>query len=294
MKLGLGTVQFGLDYGIANTAGRTGPDEVRRILAAAGARGVRLLDTASLYGESESALGAALPDGHAFRVVTKTGKFPSGFGPDEARSLEEAFHASLGKLRMPAVYGLLAHASEDLLGPGGDRMMESLLRLKAQGKVAKVGASVYSEAQVDALLDRHPIDLVQLPFSALDQRMLRGGQLRRLKSAGVEVHARSVFLQGLLLMDLADLPAYFEPVRPLLAGFREAARAQGMSPLRAALAFVSAQEDIDSFLVGVCSLEQCREILDALEPGLSRPPDFSAFHCGEERFVNPSLWRTGR
>lgn len=292
MKMGLGTAQFGLDYGISNTAGKTPLEEVRRILAEAARRGLRVLDTARLYGDSEAALGRALPDDHPFRIVTKTPKFPAGFDAAAAFTLQESLAASLKTLRIPSAYGLLAHDADDLIRPGGDRMLATLRELKSKGLAAKVGASVYTGAQIEALLSRGGVDLVQVPCNVLDQRLIDGGHLRALKSAGVEVHCRSVFLQGLLLMDPPKVPRYFDPIRPVLEGFRAASAARGLTLLQAALAFVAGRPEIDHFLVGVNDLAQLREILSAAESSPGGAPDFSLFKCEDERFVNPALWKT--
>lgn len=296
MKLGLGTAQFGLDYGIANAVGKTPLEEVHGILSEAKRAGITLVDTACLYGDSEEALGRCLPAGHEFRIVTKTPKFPGDFGATAARTLQETFAASLQKLGVPRVYALLAHQADDLLGADGDRFMDALLALKDRGLVAKVGASVYTPAQVDGLLSRGRIDVVQIPFNVLDQRLLRGGQLAALAAGGVEVHARSMFLQGALLMNPPELPAFLRPVRPLLQRFSAAATAVGFSPLQAALAFVLERPEIAHAVVGVCDRAQLREILDAagsLSAKQARP-DWSQFHCDDETVVNPALWPNTR
>jgi aryl-alcohol dehydrogenase-like predicted oxidoreductase len=290
LKLGLGTAQFGLDYGVANRRGQTPVDEVRGILVEAARRGVGLIDTASLYGTSEEALGKALPTGHSFRIVTKTGKFDRGFGAAEARALEGSFRASLRKLDVPSTYGLLVHQADDLLTADGERLMDCLQSIKAANLVSKVGVSVYTGEQAMAVLARHAVDIVQLPLSLLDQRSILRGELRALKAAGVEIHARSVFLQGLLLMDPETLPPYFDPVRPTLASFRAAAAARGLTALQAALAFVQSRPEVDHFVVGVCDLPQFLEILEAVGKPPAPLPEFAPFHCPDERFVNPSLW----
>jgi aryl-alcohol dehydrogenase-like predicted oxidoreductase len=289
-KLGLGTVQFGLDYGVSNAGGRTPPAEVRNILAVAAAEGLRVLDTARLYGESELALGDALSPGDAFRIVTKTPKFPQGFGDSEAAALETALAESLRKLRRPSVYGLLAHQASDLLGPGGDRMMDTLYALKAKGLVEKVGASIYSGDEIESLLSLYRFDLIQVPINALDQRLLRGGHLRALRAAGVEVHARSIFLQGLLLMDRGKIPGYFGPILPLLDRFAAMAAGTGNTPLQAALDFACGRPEIDVALVGVNDAGQLRQILSA-EAGLRPGGDYADCHCDDERYVNPSRWK---
>jgi aryl-alcohol dehydrogenase-like predicted oxidoreductase len=296
LRLGLGTAQFGLDYGISNAAGKIPPEEVQRILAEAHRAGIRLLDTASLYGDSEAAIGRCLPPANEFRIVTKTPKFSGRFGAPEAILLQETFAASLRKLGVPRVYALLVHDADDLLGGGGDRFMDALLALKADGLVTKVGASVYTPTQVDALLSRRRIDVIQIPFNVLDQRLLRGGQLAALQSAEVEVHARSIFLQGSLLMEPARLPEFLSPARPLLLRFGAAVAACGLAPLQAALAFVLERPEITHGVVGVCDQAQLLEILNAVEtlPSENKRPDWSQFHCDQESVVNPALWPTIR
>ena len=183
MKIGLGTVQFGLDYGVSNKEGKTAPDEVGRILKAAADRGVRVIDTAALYGSSEEALGSALPTGHRFDIVTKTRSFKKdSITPDDARILEEGFGASLSKLRSRSVYGLLLHDCDDLLAKGGGLLMAKMQGFKERGLVKKIGVSVYTASQIDRVMARFSIDIIQLPLSVFDQRLIQSGHLSRLKA----------------------------------------------------------------------------------------------------------------
>lgn len=291
MKIGLGTVQFGVDYGVSNKDGKTPAVEVAAILAAAGELKVRVLDTASLYGDSEQVLGNCLPAAAGFDIVTKTPQFAKPvLDADDAERLQQVFHESLTKLNCDSVYGLLIHRADDLFVPGGERLMAALTGLKQQGLVAKIGVSVYDSAQIDQVLQQFDIDLVQLPISVLDQRLLRSGHLQKLKSAGVEVHARSVFLQGLLLMDLSEIPAYFAPVRNVLESYRAFIRARGLTPLQAAVGFVSGLTEIDQIICGVNNAQQLRDICDAASIELDCG-EFAEFAIGEEAIVNPALWR---
>jgi aryl-alcohol dehydrogenase-like predicted oxidoreductase len=208
MQLGLGTVQFGGDYGVSNPGGRTPPDEVARILALAEREDIGLLDTAALYGDSEAVLGGALRRGHKFRIVSKTLKFDAArISQADASALRAGFENSLRRLRQDRLYGLLVHAAADLLRPGGELLWAALNELKREGLVEKIGVSVYTGEDIEAILLRFRPDLVQLPLSVLDQRLIAGGQLARLKAQAVEIHARSIFLQGLLLMEDAELPS---------------------------------------------------------------------------------------
>jgi len=285
---GLGTVQFGQNYGISNRTGRIDPAQVARILEEALRDGIDLLDTAACYGESEAVLGTY--DLRPFRVVTKTPRF-NGQAITEmhARTLHETFQRSLSHLKLDRVYGLMCHDADDLLASGGARLYKAMAQLKADGLVEKIGVSVYERSQIDALIERYPLDLVQLPVNVLDQRLIRGGQINRLKACGTEVHARSAFLQGLLLMDPEATPTYFTPVRPLLHKWHSAAADAGLMPLEAALAFVRNTLGIDAVIVGVTSFTEFLACKQAMR--VTKCFDATGLACDEPIFVNPSNWK---
>lgn len=293
MQLGLGTVQFGLDYGVSNRQGRTPEPEVRRILELAARGGVRVLDTAAAYGDSEAVLGRCLAADASFRIVTKTVPLREARGSAAAPGLvREGFARSLERLGRDAVDGLLAHHAADLLGPGGDAVFAVLDGLRSAGAARRIGLSVYAGADVDAALDRFDFDLIQVPANVLDQRLLSGGQLRRLRERGVEVHVRSVFLQGLLLMDPAAAPAWFEPVRHRLAAWRAALDERGLTPAQGALAFARSL-DADVVLVGVEDAAQmAANIADFAKAGTEGLDSaaFAPFAIDDERYVNPGKW----
>lgn len=287
-KLGLGTVQWGVAYGISNQVGKTDPDEVREILSAARRAGVKVLDTASLYGDAESVLGANRLE--SFKIITKTPRFATRFIEDQhVDQMFYTFNRSLEKLVVDRVDGLLAHHAQDILADGGERLVAGMERLKGRGKVSKIGVSIYDGEQLDGLLRRFTPDLVQLPLNVFDQRLIHSGWLQRLHDRGVEIHVRSVFLQGLLLMPLENIPTYFEPIRSLLARWHAAAQEQGMSLVQAALAFVRDLPEVDHVLIGVESVSQFQACLQ----DFSTPASFDAagLACDHPAFVNPVLWR---
>lgn len=286
-RLGLGTVQWGVPYGVANRCGITDEAEVSRILSGARAHGVDVLDTAAGYGQAEAVLGQQ--DLSSFRVVTKTPSFRCAeVGIEEARVLTDSLQRSLETLGVARVYGLLIHHADDLLAPGGDRLIEALQALKAGGWVEKVGVSIYRDEQLQAILPRFVPDIVQIPLSVLDQRLIVNGRLKQLKALGAEVHVRSVFLQGLLLMDVAAVPDYFAPIRPVLRAWHQRVRAHGMSPVQAALSFVRDLSGVDVVLVGVDSSAQFSQCAD----DFAAPGRFDAFglECNDAAFVDPSRW----
>lgn len=287
-KLGLGTVQWGLPYGLANQHGIAAPETVAAILDASRRQGIKVLDTASLYGQAETVLGANPL--RAFHVISKTPRFAAPVITEEHSSqLIQVFHQSLQRLSCPRIYGLLIHHAPDLLVPGGERLVSTMMDLKEQGVVEKVGVSVYDGEQIDAVLKVFKPDIVQLPVSVFDQRMLSNGQLARLKEEGVEVHARSVFLQGLLLMPLDKVPAYFNPIRPLLAQWHANAKEQGMTLVQAALSFVRDIPYVDTVLVGVEDVGQFQACVEDFSVRASFYA--SSLACNDPMFVNPALWK---
>ena len=292
MKLALGTAQFGLPYGVANTRGRPDDEAVARILRLAAVAGVRVIDTAALYGFAEEVLGRCLPLGHAFDLVTKTPKFGGMNGIDAVLALRSAFEKSCAKLRAERVFGLLAHDANDLLSAAGETLWREMLLLRAAGRVVKVGASVYSGNQIDALLQRYPLDLVQLPISLLDQRLLHGGQLDRLRASGVEVHARSAFLQGALLMPVDVLPPHLAALRPNIERIASQAAGHGMNTLTAAMRFVSGLPQVAAVVCGVDGVDQFEQLVHAMQssdPALSLA-ESAACACDEEILLDPSQW----
>ena len=158
-RLGVGTVQFGVDYGVSNTEGRTPPDEVFRILDQAMRAGIRVLDTAASYGDSERVLGRVLFPGHPFRVITKCEAINrKRITRRDAFTLTTTFQRSLEHLNTNSVYGLLVHHADDLLAEEGELLFEAMQNLKSQRLVEKIGVSVYTEKQVDLILRSYSID----------------------------------------------------------------------------------------------------------------------------------------
>lgn len=291
MKLALGTVQFGIDYGLTNHSGRTEPEEALRILDAAREAGIGLLDTASLYGCAEQVLGQCGATDAGWRIVTKTIQFKQdSIGAADAHACRQALEASFRQLRAASVYGVLVHHAPDLLAPGGERIWEILRQFQQQGRISRIGVSAYDGAVLARVLDRYEIGLVQLPMNVLDQRLQADGTLAQLKQRGVEVHVRSAFLQGLLLSEPSTLPPFFAPLQARLAAFGRAAQDTGMSRAGLALAWLRANPCVDQIVIGVNHAGQLHDSVRAYHESLPPDVDFSAFRCDDAALVDPSRW----
>ncbi len=253
--------------------------------------GIHWLDTAASYGDSENVIGELRPLSDAFSVVTKTPQFGrTRIEVEDVRTLRETFDRSLKRLRCTQVYALLVHQAQDLLSDGGRNLFDEMSSLKAEGRVMKIGVSVYTPAQVEQVFERFPIDIVQVPINVLDQRLLTGGQLGLLKRHGIEIHARSVFLQGLLLMNVEELPAHFDSIRALLRAFQRTITAHGLDPLGACLQFVMNISEIDAVICGVNSAKELHEIVSRVRSVGSPGIDYTEFRVTDTRILHPTDW----
>jgi len=292
MKLALGTVQFGATYGISNTSGQTPLREVAAILDSAKEAGITLLDTAPLYGQSEEILGQLLGKNHSFNIVTKSPHFADTTSLDDAaEQLVTTFTQSLRRLKQENIYGFLIHRADNLIAPEGDRFYRELLRLKEKGMVDKIGVSVYNEEQINQIIRRFPIDVIQAPINLFDQRLLRSGSFAKLKTFGIEIHARSVFLQGLLLMPPEKIHPYFTPIRSQLAAYRKTMQQQN-APLQAgALSFVKQIKAVDKIIIGVNNRRQLLNNIAAYYHPLPQHVEFATFACDDLSMILPGQWR---
>ncbi len=284
-RLALGTVQFGLPYGIANRAGQVTRSEAKAMLQLAAIKGIDTLDTAISYGDSETCLGEL--GTRDFKVVTKLPAVPNDC-EDVSAWVTQQVNASLARMNVTSVYGLLLHRSAQLLDANGTELYRALQVLKDSGQVQKLGVSIYSPSELDVLIPQYHFDLVQAPFNLVDQRLYRSGWMQRLKDQGVEVHTRSVFLQGLLLMAQADIPAKFSPWNELWNGWHRWLANHDISALEACLAFPLSYHKIDMVVVGADNVNQLNQIIDAASgKAINDLPDLES---KDEMLINPAHW----
>ena len=284
-KLALGTVQFGLDYGISNATGKITPVEVAGILGLAKASGINLLDTAAAYGESEQVLGEQLREGKLqFNVVSKLPNCA-------ADKVKVTFQNSLTRLGLSELYGYLVHDFEWFRQQSA--IWQELRRLKQEGKVQKIGFSVYLPEQVNWLLETEFVpDLIQVPYSLFDQRF--APLFPVLQERGVEVHVRSVFLQGLFFLSPENLRPHFASVKTKLTQVRQLFAAHQIPVAAGLLCFAWLCEGIDKLVIGVESLQNLRENLAAekwLEKTREIYPELLQFAEIDPAIILPTNWK---
>ena len=285
MKIVLGTVQFGLEYGVANLTGRVEIGDVINILQQAAAHGVDTLDTAIAYGDSESTLGQANVIG--WNVVTKLPPLPLDCA-DVASWVNAQIGGSLKRLGVSQLYGVLLHHPMQLLGAFGKQLLDALLRLKAEGITRKIGVSVYSPEELSTLIDLIPCDLVQAPLNILDRRLVDSGWAKRLGDQDIEIHVRSVFLQGLLLLPPNKRPTKFSRFNSIWSEWSRWIDETKLTPLQACLGYVLGVDQVAKVVVGIDSISQLKEILAVSPLRLSNLPSWE--QPIDMNLINPSRW----
>lgn len=293
MKLALGTVQFGLDYGISNKAGRVSTKEVTKILALADEVGIDTLDSATAYGDSEQQLGNQSLS-QRFKIVTKIPALTN-----DIRDITPFVENSLIQLKRDKLDSLLFHDAKTVLThPHAAHFCEQLLNLKQQQKIERIGVSIYQPDQITQALQRLDVELVQAPANVLDQRIFESDIKSVLEENKIDLHTRSAFLQGLLLMPEEEWPTYFSPYFHLLEQFTALAKQYQVSKLTLALAFLVHNslnnKQLEKIVVGCCSAEQLLEIVNSYKQAktLSIPPStWQSLASDEQQLINPSFWQ---
>lgn len=286
-KLSLGSVQWGKPYGVSNSNGQTDFKEVNRILTKARTVGIHLIDTAPNYGNAEVVIGKN--NLGYFSIVTKASKFKNkSISKIEVDDLNFKFKQSLISLNQSSCYGLLIHQKEDIFKNGSQYLIESLNKLKLKGLVKKIGISLYDSNDIDEIIERLKPDIIQLPINIFDQRFIKDGSLNYIKSKKIEVHARSVFLQGLLLMPSEKIPLFFKTWIKKINEWKNTCKKKNIDYLNAALNFVIKQNNVDYCIVGVENLIQLEQCIRALEN--KEIHDFSELACNDSKLINPNNW----
>jgi len=283
-KLILGTVQFGLNYGINNSFGKPNYQEVNKILITASKKGINLLDTAEIYGNAQELIGEFHKNNPLirFKVITKLydKKFSGNF--------EKQVNNNLKKLNVKSLYAYMFHNKSDLFKYKGS--LNSLYNLKQQGLIDNIGVSLYTNDEIKEVLDSNiKIDLVQLPFNLLDNNNKRLSVLKKLKEQKIEIHTRSVFLQGLFFMN--KTPDNLKVFDNYIKHLKILANKYKIDINEMALNYSISNKFIDKVLIGVDTNKQLLEnisLINKLPDGIVN--DIDKIDFKEIKYLNPANW----
>lgn len=285
-RFALGTVQFGMAYGINNTTGRPEPKVVAEILAMARAAGIDMLDTAISYGDSETVLGEVGIAG--WKVVTKLPPVPEHI-TDMTGWLEGQLSASLTRLGVASLHGALLHTPRQLHGPRAEAIARALEAIAAQGLTERVGVSIqHPDHDLPAVLRYMVPGLIQSPFNLLDDALVTQGWAARLRAMGCEIHTRSAFLQGLLLMEKSVRPAWTARFKDHWQVWDSWLAKHGLEATAACLRFVRTAPDIDYAVLGVDTPAQLQALLAVSDAPLPSMPHWPG--PADADLITPSRW----
>lgn len=283
-KIALGSAQFGMPYGINNQRGQIPKSEVFEILSLGRSSRLCLIDTAGVYGNSEEIIGEYLQrEGPVYDVVSKLSKGNEG-------TIRESVTVSLKKLGVEELYGYIFHAFSDY--EKSPKVWDELESVRLEGKIKKTGFSLYYPQEIEYFTERGVVPgIVQFPYSVFDRRF--EPFFDRLQSSGIEIHVRSVFLQGLIFMDPEKLPGKLSKIKGKLALLNKIAQESEVPVFAICLNFVLRNPHIDKVVVGVDSLADLKELLTCFEYEEAMDkvmPKLEALIGNDEKIVLPVNW----
>jgi aryl-alcohol dehydrogenase-like predicted oxidoreductase len=282
-KLGLGSGQFGLDQQAA-IRGRPREAEARDILSIAARSGVGVLEVVRQPATADGKLGQAMPRPNPFRITLTTVR--PDRGPDYA---EAELRAQMQRLGVDRAGVILAPSATDLFSPAGPALWDRLRKLKDEGLCDKIGVSVYASDDPVGIARRFKPDVVQAPASLLDQRLIIDGTLACLAEMGIEVHLRSIFLNGVHFLPPDRAPSHVKAAAGRISRARRLIAEGRSDPLQAALGFALSRPEASAVLVGVASASEMSAVIAA---AMSPPPDldWDEMAINDPAALDPHAW----
>jgi aryl-alcohol dehydrogenase-like predicted oxidoreductase len=284
MELILGTANFDSVYGVANKQQKMTRNQCHEILDFAFLSGVGSLDTARNYADSESIIGEFHQSGRKFKVFSKV----SDLSEKNLNNLEFEVHLALKRLRIEKLDGLYFHSSRILQDYPPRRINTAIKKIIDSGLVDRVGVSVYAEEELNWVANKFPeIKLFQVPENILDRRLMDSKLVRQLHESGREFHVRSIFLQGLLLMEPNAIPTHLKNALPAVQSLKIFSENLGFSVLEICISYLSLINWASSYVIGVANKEQLNSILQSKSVPLDKsdlPPQLGDF------ILDPRKW----
>lgn len=298
-KLCLGTVQFGMKYGINNQKGQPSEEACFEMLDAAFEKGIHVIDTARAYGTAEIVVGNYLEYRryhHKVEIISKLR--PNVIDRDEKdiySIIRKELEESLKRLHVSCLEGYLLHTPEYVYN---EEIVKVLFLLKEEKLIHNIGVSIYGMEEGYEAIKKH-MDYVQLPYSILDQRGMQSGFIKKAKEAGMTVFTRSAFLQGLFMMELDKIPSNLGQSKPYLQQLEELTKKYKKSKVELLIQFIKASREIDYLVFGVDNKEQLLEDLLAFKEEQLIEEELRNIIKGyyeqvDESIILPSLWSNGK
>lgn len=282
-RIVLGGAQLGLPYGILNGGETLSREEVARILDTAVDHGIDSIDTAIAYGQSESIIGETSQN--RFNIISKLPPLPVDIS-NVSEWVHSQVQGSLSRLKCTSLDALLLHRPQDLTGAQGAELYAAIGSLMAEKMIHRFGVSIYSPEDLEGIIGTFDIHVVQAPLNVFDRRIL--GVTNQLSALNIEVHVRSVFLQGVLIANPINRPQRFEPWSEHFALFDEWVRSSGVSAMACCMGFALQQLGIAKLVIGTTSAESLDEIMNSIPNSVLEAP--THLQSSVEQLIDPRFW----
>lgn len=290
MQLMLGTAQFGLDYGIANNNGKVSAHDAELIMRLAVDNEVSWIDTAHTYGDCQKIIGNINPSiRNKLNIVTKTPDLSSMGDTMNAKIVRESLKQSIEDLKTKPKALLIHHTGHVL---NDRRVFEELAKTKEDGLVEKIGITVYTPEETLSIIKEFPMDIIQLPCSIFNQSFITSGVLQTLYEKNIEVHIRSIFLQGLVFMPTSEMHSFFNPIKKHIDGFHKELLLHDISIEKAAIDFAK-NTKAHRIIVGIQTPDQFKAVLASYMQETDHNIDFGKYAITDSKFNNPANWTIG-
>ena len=293
-RLCLGTAQFGLDYGITNQNGKVKDKELDLLLRRAHEKNIIFFDTANAYGNSERIIGEKL-DGEDVKIITKfSANNYEVFTNENILLLDKEFKKSLKRLKRDSIEAYLLHNPNDLKKENSQLLLNWLKELKNKKLIKKFGVSIYDESDIENL-PLEDLQIIQLPLSIYDQRLLNYPFINRLLKLGISIHVRSIFLQGLLLQKSSNWPRKINPeFRNHHNEYERVIKENDLNLLESAITFIKELDFAELVLFGVTNIEELNSFIRCWESQKTKinKVNFSNFKWNKINDIDPRKWNT--
>tara|TARA_B100000029_G_scaffold434953_1_gene448650 strand:+ start:236 stop:1117 length:882 start_codon:yes stop_codon:yes gene_type:complete len=289
-KLVIGTANFGMNYGQGRHAGKLSEQTTKEIIQFAGSLGIKTLDTAVSYGDCSKRLGIiGIED---WKVITKIPKIPNDINSINGW-VKQCINKSAKEMGVSMFEAILIHNPKDLVGKYGKELLWTLEDFKKKGITKKIGVSVYEKKDLETILNIFKPEIVQCPVNIVDKRLLKDQYLHGISDMGIEVHIRSIFLQGLLTYTTENMPIGFAKFKDFWENWELWLNSQKLTPVEACVRFVNSIQGVDKIVIGVDSILNLKEICHYFgKPPIEEAPEWISGL--EKKLIDPRVWNQNK
>lgn len=278
----IGTANFSMEYGLKNQKKKLSIKKKEKIIKFLKKNKLTFFDTSQEYADCENYLGNC---NLKKNIITKVLFKKKIITKEYVKCLVDS---SLKKLKEKKLYALLFHNPKDLAGERGKKIFKLLKAEKKLGKIKKIGISINKPGDIKIFHNKYPIDLIQIPINVFDQRLIESGILKKLKKNNIEIHARSIFLQGSLLMKINNLPSYFNKFKKHFIKWEKFIKDNNLKKIEACINFIK-QFNIDKIVIGIDNKNQLDQIMKI--KNYSHKLNFDDLSVNDLKLIFPKYWK---